>query len=374
MRGRRVLAALLAIGLFDELAFGVLDAALPLIRDDLGLSYVQLGLLTAAGTVSSALLEPLIGVLGDTRLRRALVLGGGTAFATALVLAALAPGFWTLALAYVLLFPASGAFVSLSQASLMDLAPERREPNMARWELIGTIGVLAGPLLLAAAVLAGAGWRGAVLLLAVTALLLAVAVRRVPFAGSAERFSLRGVLAAARTGKALRWLVLLESADLLGDVFAAFLALYFVDEAGLAPAAAGAALALWAAAGLAGSAIVLLALRRFSGIVYVRLGALASIVLFPTLLLAPSIVVKLAAVAALGVVTSGWYAVLNARLYAALEGRSGTVTALSSLANLPGAAVVVAIGLAADRFGLDVALWLLLAGPFVLLAGLRRRR
>ena len=313
-------------------------------------------------------------MLGDTRIRRALVLGGGTAFATALVLAALAPGFWTLALAYVLLFPASGAFVSLSQASLMDLAPERREPNMARWELIGTIGVLAGPLLLAAAVLAGAGWRGAVLLLAVAALLLAVAVRRVPFAGSAERFSLRGVLAAARTGKALRWLVLLESADLLGDVFAAFLALYFVDEAGLAPAAAGAALALWAAAGLAGSALLLLALRRLSGIVYVRLGALASIVLFPTFLLAPSIVVKLAALAALGVVTSGWYAVLNARLYAALEGRSGTVTALSSLANLPGAAVAVALGLAADRFGLDVALWLLLAGPFVLLAGLRRRR
>jgi len=84
--------------------------------------------------------------------------------------------------------------------------------------------------------------------------------------------------------------------------------------------------------------------------------------------------VKLAALAALGVVTSGWYAVLNARLYAALEGRSGTVTALSSLANLPGAAVVVALGLAADRFGLDVALWLLLAGPFVLLAGLSRMR
>ena len=302
------------------------------------------------------------------------MLGGGTVFATALVLAALAPGFWMLALAYALLFPASGAFVSLSQASLMDLAPERREPNMARWELIGTIGVLAGPLLLAAAVLAGVGWRGAVLLLAVAALLLAVAVRRVPFAGSAERFSLRDVLVAARTGKALRWLVLLESANLLGDVFAAFLALYFVDEAGLAPAAAGAALALWAAAGLAGSAILLLALRRLSGIAYVRLGALASIVLFPTLLLAPSIVVKLAALAALGVVTSGWYAVLNARLYAALEGRSGTVTALSSLANLPGAAVVVALGLAADRFGLDVALWLLLAGPFVLLAGLSRMR
>jgi hypothetical protein len=34
----------------------------------------------------------------------------------------------------------------------------------------------------------------------------------------------------------------------------------------------------------------------------------------------------------------------------------------------------LAVGLVANRYGLDVALWLLLAGPIVLLLGLRRVR
>ena len=62
-----------------------------------------------------------------------LVLGGGLCFALALALAAVAPSFWTLLVAFSLLYPASGAFVSLSQAALMDLEPDRREHNMARW-------------------------------------------------------------------------------------------------------------------------------------------------------------------------------------------------------------------------------------------------
>ena len=87
----------------------------------------------------------MLGVVAVTWRRRALVLAGGAGFALALALAAGAPSFWVLLVAFSLLYPASGAFVSLSQASLMDLEPERREHNMARWTLAGAVGAVAGP-------------------------------------------------------------------------------------------------------------------------------------------------------------------------------------------------------------------------------------
>ena len=66
----------------------------------------------------------------------------------ALIVAAIAPNFLVLLASFALLWPASGAFVGLSQASLMDTDPARHEHLMARWTLAGSVGVVAGPLLL----------------------------------------------------------------------------------------------------------------------------------------------------------------------------------------------------------------------------------
>ena len=63
---------------------------------------------------------------------------------------------------------------------------------------------------------------------------------------------MRDALRAITRREVLRWLVLLELADLLLDVFGGFLALYLVDEAGASHATAGLAVALWAGAGLIG--------------------------------------------------------------------------------------------------------------------------
>ena len=73
-------ALLLLIEWFDEVVFAVLGAAWPLIRDDLGLSYAEIGLLMAAPSVASAVLEPPLALAGDTRWRTRIVVGGGFAF------------------------------------------------------------------------------------------------------------------------------------------------------------------------------------------------------------------------------------------------------------------------------------------------------
>ena len=159
----------------------------------------------------------MLGVVAVTWRRRALVLGGGAAFAAALGAAASAPSFWVLLVAFSVLYPASGAFVSLSQASLMDLDPDRREQNMARWTVAGSLGAVTGPLLLVTFALVGVGWRGILAGLALLALGLVFLVHRAPEPSQTaeERPRLRDAVQAIRSREVFRWLFLLELSDLL---------------------------------------------------------------------------------------------------------------------------------------------------------------
>src|SRR5215469_5424732 len=92
--GTAALLAALAVELVDELFDGTKGAALPLIRHDLALSYVQVGLLTAIPLIAGSLLELPMGVLsGSGRRRRRIILGGGLVFVAAVLAAGLAHSF-----------------------------------------------------------------------------------------------------------------------------------------------------------------------------------------------------------------------------------------------------------------------------------------
>jgi MFS transporter, FSR family, fosmidomycin resistance protein len=248
---------------------------------------------------------------------------------------------------------------------------------MARWTAAGSIGVVASPLLLAAGVALGAGWRGPMLVLAGAALVLTVLVRRLPIPENGDGRSLRGAareaLAAFRTWAVVRWLLLLEASDLMLDVFHGFLALYFVDVAGLGPVEAGFALGVWTATGLAGDLLLVPLLARVQGVVYLRASAAAVALLYPAFLLVERVELKLALLAVIGLLNAGWYAIPKAGLYSALPGRSGTALAIGSVTGLIGSLLPITLGVLAERYGLEATMWLLLAGPAVLLVGLPRR-
>jgi FSR family fosmidomycin resistance protein-like MFS transporter len=359
----------------DEIVFGVFEAAWPLVRGELGLDYARVGLLLAVPGVLAALLEPALGLLADVGRRRSIVLVGGVSFAAGLAVIALAPGFAWLLAGCIVLWTASGAFVSLSQASLMDLQPERQEVNMARWTLAGSVGAVLGPLALSAAVGLGSGWRPVVGGLGLVALLLVAGARTVPAAPAVQESLLaaaRGALCALRRPSVVRWLVVLEATNLMGDVLLGYLALYFVDVVGLPPLAAGAVVAVWTLAGLAGDALLLLVLARASGLGYLRFSALLALVVYPAFLLAPSAVVKVVLVGALAVLRAGWYAIPQSRVFAELEETSGTAVALSSLSSAASGVLPLIIGMLAERAGLQGALWIALAAPIALLALARR--
>src|ERR1051325_7369287 len=203
-------AVLLAIELLDELVGGSRAAAWPLIRHDLGLSYAEGGLVLALPVLCGSALDPAIGLAGNTRRRSMLVFLGGIGFAISAALSGLALGFWTLLIALLIGNPAVGAFVSLAQATLMDSDPANRDRNMARWTLAGSVGYVAGPVLIAGGVALGLGWRGVLLALAVAALPLAFAARRRVPPPSAPPRPARGFWRALRNREVLRWLALPE--------------------------------------------------------------------------------------------------------------------------------------------------------------------
>ena len=171
----------LVIEFLDELVFGIGETAWPLIRTDLQLTYTEIGLLLSVPSIIAAFIEPFLGILGDVWKRRALILGGGVFFTFSLVLTSISQSFLPLLISFIIFFPASGAFVSLSQATLMDSAPERHAQNMARWTFAGSLGNVFGPILLGLFVYFGLGWRGTyAMVAAVSAICLLAAFRLVP--------------------------------------------------------------------------------------------------------------------------------------------------------------------------------------------------
>ncbi|MCE7904186.1 MAG: MFS transporter [Anaerolineae bacterium CFX3] len=349
-------------------------------RDDLHLTYTQIGLLLSLPGIIAAFIEPFIGILGDVWKRRALILAGGVFFTLSLLLASASFSFILLLSAFILFHPSSGAFVSLSQASLMDSDAKRHEQNMARWTLAGTLGVLAGPLLLGLFVYLGLGWRGTYALLAsLSTLILLLAFKRIPpdsFPASRPSFGLlldgfRAALAALKRKEVWRWLLLLEFSDLMLDVLLSYLALYFVDVARVAETQAGVAVAFWLALGLfTDFAFIPFIDRRPDSIKFLRLTAAAQMVFFPLFLLVPGFLPKLVMITFVNFFNTGWYSILQGRLYSALPGQSASLMAIGAVTTPIAKLLPLLIGFLADRFGLQAAMWLLLLGPIALLVGL----
>lgn len=373
----------LLIEFLDELVFGIGEAAWPLMRNDLSLSYFQIGLALSLPGVIGNIVEPFLFILGDVWKRRTIILLGGLFFTISLILTGISGTFSLLLFSFILFNPASGAFVGLSQASLMDSEPTRHEQNMARWVFAGSLGVLFGPLLLGGLALINWGWRPAFLILALfSALILFAASRRVPHSQIAhnELPSLRAyieslgtALSALKNRAVLRWLVLLEFSDLMLDILHGFLALYLVDVMNLSPANAAFVLAIYTGIGLIGDFLLIPLLERVKGLNYLRVSVILECILFPLFLLSSILWLKLALLAFIGLFVVGWYAILKANLFSSMHGQSGAAQALGSISGIIGKLIPLVIGLVAQAHGLQTAMWLLLAGPIALLIGLPRR-
>ncbi len=368
----------LLIEFFDELNYGVTNAALPAIRTDLGLTYIQVGLLLGVPGIINTFIEPVLMLLGDTRFRKQIMLAGGMAIAFSLLAIAVTHSFALIMLAMVIGFPASGAFVSLTQATLMDLNPGRQPQMMARWTLSGSLANLLGPLALAGGFALGFGWRWVYYVMAFIclALVLFTWLRPVPLQPASSRAEsehlpahnlLNGLWTAVHDFSLMRWIILLPLSDLLLDVLTGYLALYFTAVIGLSVAQAGLLLSVLMGASLVSTIILIPLLERYPGRNLVRLSAGITVPLYAAWLLAPWLWAKIALIILIKLASLGWYEVLLGEAFAAAPGRSGTVMAINSVISALAGGIAFLVGWVAARAGLQTAMWILLAGPVALL-------
>ena len=370
----------LLIEFLDELVFGVGETAWPLLRNDLNLSYSQIGLLLSLPGIIAAFIEPFIGILGDVWRRRLLIIGGGVLFTASLFMTSISYSFLFLLLSFILFFPSSGAFVSLSQANLMDSDKFRHEQNMARWTFAGSFGVVAGPLLLGLFVYLGLGWRGTYALLAsLSTLSLIVAIRflpadkkNTPFPSFKEVFDgFKAAFSALKRKEVWRWLLLLEFADLMLDVLFSFLALYFVDVVRVTETQAGFAVIGWLVMGLITDFLFIPFVDRQKDTTkFLRRTSILNAFAFIAFMLTPGFIPKLILVILVNLFNTGWYPILQGRLYSSLPGQSASLMAIGAVTTPLAKLLPLLIGILADQFGLQSAMWILLLGPIALLIGL----
>jgi FSR family fosmidomycin resistance protein-like MFS transporter len=287
-------------------------------------------------------------------------------------------------LSFILFFPSSGAFVSLSQANLMDSDTDRHEQNMARWTFAGSLGVLAGPLLLGLFVYFGLGWRGTYTALAsFSSLCLLAALRYLPHDQVASPSfpplsvifdGFRAAFQSLKRADVWRWLLLLEFADLMSDVLFSYLALYFVDVGRATETQAGVAVTVWLAMGLITDFLFIPFVdRQKDSISFIRRTALFEVFAFALFLLTPGFIPKLIVVILVNLLNTGWYPILQGRLYSSLPGQSASIMAIGSVTAPLAKFFPFLIGFLADQFGLQTAMWILILGPIGLLIGLPKR-
>lgn len=370
----------LLIEFLDELVFGVGETAWPLIRDDLNLSYTQIGLLLSLPGIIAAFIEPFIGILGDVWRRRLLILGGGILFTASLFMTSTSYSFIFLLFSFILFFPSSGAYVSLSQANLMDSDESRHEQNMARWTFAGSLGVVTGPFLLGLFVYLGLGWRGTYALLAsLSALSLIVAFRylpadkkNTPFPSFNEVFDgFKSAFQSLKRKEVWRWLLLLEFADLMLDVLFSFLTLYFVDVVNVNETQAGIAVTIWLVMGLITDFLFIPYVDKLTDTAqFLRRTAMLNLITFIGFMLIPGFIPKIILVILVNLSNTGWYSILQGRLYSSLPGQSASIMAIGAVTTPLAKALPLLIGILADRAGLDIAMWVLLLAPIALLIGL----
>lgn len=374
---RLVRFSLYSLTFVDEVVSTVPVLALPLIRTDLNLDYSQIGWLLGIGGLSAWLVEPGINVASDHWPRRRIMLISMLGMVLALALAGSSPTFAILLLAFLLMGATNGPLLGMGLGFLIETNIDESLRTMTRWTLMAALGDLVGPALIAAAFAFGMGWRGLFWASALIWLVafVALAIQRLPAKTSASeedeplswRVVRENVALALRTPFLLRWLFLVLMPTFLDEMFLAFSALLLRDRLGMSPAAISVALGIQVTGGLVG----LLLLERFGQrfqpsrlLGWLALVTLAGLLL---LVLSPTPMTAIIALWITGIGASGWYPIASAEAYRTLPGRLGTVRALHSLMTPLEVAVPLLIGLAAEHWGIQVGVALLMLAPIAVL-------
>ncbi len=236
----------------------LLTPLLPFIRDDLGLSYAQVGIVLAAFNLAYGFGQIPAGRLAD-RIGARVVLTAGIAGvgATGLLLG-LSSGYPFLIVSLVLMGILGGGYHPAASPLITSaVEPDKRGRALGIHVIGGSVSYFAAPLLGVAAATA-LGWRGAFLSFSVPVVLLGAFVYRAcvrqalggPAAAASAADPVRGKLPAGLVLELSAFILMVTAMGAALGSASSFLTLYIVDALGATESTAAALLALYFSAGI----------------------------------------------------------------------------------------------------------------------------
>jgi len=369
-----MVAALLLVRFFDETVAYLPYAAVESIRADVHVTYAQAGFLLFLYPGVGLLMTP-FGVLVDRVNRRLLAGLGGIGYGAGLCLFAAAGDFWHLFAAVCVMGTLGDLLVQAAEVSLVEVAGDNVEPALARANLLGAVGDLAGPLLLAAALWSGLGWRAAFWAagFAMVAYGLTLATRPLPppTRSDDEQSAIGALLSVARDRRVIVAGLLVALIVAFDDTFIGFAMAFLITGHDMSPVVATVATGAGMAGGVAASAW---ASRTTGRRVSLRMCALALAAGVLLLVAAPTAATAAVSMALVGAAVNLAWIILQARYMTLRPGQVGTTSAVAEAVSQIGVVTPLVTGLLADKAGLAPAMWLYCVLAVVFVASTYRIR
>ncbi len=368
---------LLCMPLLDEVVSGFLFIGLPLASKQLQLDYTQIGLLFAAGALSSMVLDPLINLFSDRRAKRLWILGGLLMMIASLALAGTTRSFVLLLCSFVIIYPAITTALDLSQAVLIDQNLQESARTMTRWTIMANVGDLLAPILVALVIILPGGWSTLCWLACGFCLIAAVliAVQRFPRQehtdDDAEEPTVKlldGLRAARRDPLLLRWAALTILPMMLDEIFVVYATLYMRDVLHMHPDLIGLLLTVHMIGAFLGLFVLEHALLQRSTPQRLLIGqALIIIAGMACFLTLHAIWFTGLALFIIGVGATGLYPIALGQAYKYYPGRSGLVRTVISMGAPFEVLLPSIVGFVAGHFGVIASICILGTAPFLVI-------
>jgi len=351
----------------------------PSVERELALSHLgYVAFAFAVPLVAAAAIEAGIALLSDVWGRARLVVLGEGVLAASLFFTASARTPEGLALGLALAGAASGVSCGAAQALLVASSAGGADRAMVRWSLYSAVGDVVAPVITGAAISLGHSYRGALEAVAAAAslqcavsawLLVGGQPVRQPATDSEGPGEPLGVALARaiRLPRLWAWLFAAASCTLLDELVIALAALRLERAENTGAAVATAAAVAFSVGAVVGSAVTDRIVERISAPRVLATSAALCALSLAAFLTTASASASCAALLVVGVTCAPHHPLAMARAYGELPENPGTVQAVGQIFVAVDVVAPLALGVVADRFGLDVAIGCLLVQPAVIL-------
>jgi FSR family fosmidomycin resistance protein-like MFS transporter len=246
-----------------DLTTGLLPALLPLIKDGLGLSYLQSGFLLSALNVTSGLSQFPGGWLGDRFKRQVVISIGLAGIGLSTLAVGLSPGYYFMLAVLIIMGIFAGAYHPSSASVLSSyFQAEKRGKAIAVHMVGGSLGFAIGPIL-GGAIAEFTGWRCSFVLLSLPSLIAIPFILKKFAHIPEEKESKPSTSDASRARRSAEVLGIIRSiavvfilavlTQLIGGSVISFIPIYLVDKHGVTATYAAMLIGIIRTGGIAGS-------------------------------------------------------------------------------------------------------------------------